>query len=180
MKIEQTKECERNTSKWKMLRLAFIETGAIVVAALLPALFSGMYNLIRQGDASFLCLALRSFFSHGDGIVLALSVLGAAFVNQLDIGGGKVDTWATLRNVVWFFLVVVYLLTVAGNLAVVSSDDRCNSPCVAVMLSGFSCLILLTSSWWRRHHAEDRMSEVNPFEAEDRGFVANFGAFLNK
>lgn len=180
MKNKTNAEEEKGMSQGKMFCLACIETAAIVVAAMLPALCLGMFKLVKDGDASVLGMVLNAFFSHGDGIVLALSVLGAAFVNLLDIGGGKMDSWSGFRKVIWFSFVVTYLLTFSSDLAVVFSDDWCKSPYAAMGFVTFSCLILLSSTWWRRHHSEERTDGSNPFQAEDRGFAANFDAFLKK
>lgn len=180
MKNKPSAEGEKGMSQKKMFGLACIETAAIVIAAMLPALCIGMFKLVRDGDASVLGMVLNAFFSHGDGIVLALSVLGAAFVNLLDIGGGKMDSWAGFRKAIWFAFVVVYLLTFSGDLAVVFSDDWCKSPYAAMALMAFSCLILLLSTWWRRHHSEESADGGNPFQTEVSDFAAGFGAYLKK
>lgn len=186
MKKNTSEEESKPKSPCELLGLAMIETVLVIIVAMSPTMAEGICGWTNSGSISRFLVALKEFFSHSEGIVLAMSVLGASFVNLLDVGGCKHDEWVRFKKFLWFLLLVAYITAVVGDITLVLGENKCApvrkcAPTDLVFaLMIFSSIILLCSNWWRRHHSEDQMNKPNPFQAESNGFAENFEAYLEK
>lgn len=163
-----------------VIGVALFETILVVVIASFPMMCIGLFNFVSKGESARLISSVVMFFMHGDGLLLATSLLGTAVINAFDLFGEKNRIWEGVRTAIYIGVFIAYGLVLACECAVEVPHENVKdgSMTIWIQLSFLvtACFILLLSNCWRRRfplgHGE------NPYQNSDNKFKDEFGEYV--
>lgn len=187
MKEDEQKEVENFgwKSVWRLLSIiatALFETLLVVIIASFPMMCIGLFNLLLKGDGTRLISSVSIFFTHGDGLILATSLLGTALINALDLFGDKNRIWEGVRDSIYLGVFIVYGLVLVCECAVeVPHEDGKGCLMAAWIQISFlvvaGVILLLSHCWRRRFPLRNRK---NPYQDSDNAFINDFSEYVKR